>query len=374
MSTLRTSSSRASWLASRGSISQKLRLLIPTYAITFAAILLLSSCTSLAPANLNLTKTSFAALDGWGDNDHAKSLSALLKSCEKFAKLPHGYSLGYPAGKAGDWLPICKKAAAISAKHARSFFESNFTPHLVTYGRQQTGLFTGYYEPEINGSLVKKAPYIYPIYKKPNSKWFAGLPRKRIENGAYEGKDLEIAYVDDPVELFFLHVQGSGRIRLNNGSVMKIGYAGQNGHDYTSLGRYLADAGIFELEEVTAQKIKAYLREDLARAKRIMNQNASYIFFRKLKTANPIGGQGVELTPEYSLAVDKRFIPYGLPIWLETDLADGAKFHRLMIAQDTGGAIKGAIRGDIFLGAGKQAQHMAGLLKQEGRYFMLVPR
>jgi len=332
------------------------------------------------PAKLTLVEKKYSALRGWNQDNQGQSLIAFKKSCARLKFLGKNYNMGWPAGYAGNWFKVCDKANTTSPKNARKFFEQNFTPYLVGDNGNPQGVFTGYYEPELNGSRVSYGKYIHPVYKTPKNFKKPYLSRKKIIDGGLEGKNLEIAYVDDAVALFFLHIQGSGRIKLDDGSVIKVGYHNQNGYAYTSIGRLLVETGVFELEEVTAQKVKNYLYANEERAYALMNENESYIFFRKLKaTKNPIGAQSVELTPGYSLAVDKRFIQYSTPIWLETtipldeDKTHAQNFHRLMIAQDTGGAIKGIVRGDVFLGFGKKAGHTAGLMRQDGLYYMLLP-
>lgn len=347
-------------------------------------IVFLSSCS--APTSLKqdrksrliITKAGFSDFKGWDKGEHEGALTAFRKSCDKFDKLPDSYYLGYPSGRVKEWRSVCKKARVIKDSEAKIFFESNFVPYKVSGRGRSDGLFTGYYEPELEGSRKEKGDFKHAVYKRPPNLVKPFLGRRRIENGELKGKGLELAYVKDPVELFFLHIQGSGRIKLDDGKTMRVGYADQNGCSYTSIGRYLVDQGVFELDEVTAPKIKNWLYNNPDKAKSAMNNNQSFVFFRELSGEGPIGGQGVALTPEHSLAVDKNFIPYGTPVWLETTLpvseSKTEPYNRLMVAQDTGGAIKGPVRGDVFFGYGKRARELAGRMKQEGQYYLLTPR
>jgi membrane-bound lytic murein transglycosylase A len=200
--------------------------------------------------------------------------------------------------------------------------------------------------------------------------------RARIEGGALKGRDLEMVWVDDAVDAFFLHIQGSGRVVMEDGSVMRVGYAGQNGHPYVAVGRELIARGVLTKENVSMQSIREWLRANPGEAAGLMNKNPSFVFFRPLDGEGPQGAQGVALTPGRSLAVDRSFVPYGLPVWLDAqDPLDGAaRLRRLMVAQDTGGAIRGPVRGDVFWGHGDDAELRAGKMKSPGRYHLLIPR
>lgn len=325
-----------------------------------------------------LTKHSFSELKDWHNGEHLAPLNAFKKSCAKLVKLEPNHNIGWPAGNVDKWQKTCQKAET-TISEPKKFFEENFTPYKVSKNGKTNGLFTGYYEIELKGSTKAHGKYIHPIYAPPTDLVKPYYERKEIEEGALKGKNLELVYVDDPVRLFFLHIQGSGVVKLEDGSIMRVGYNGQNGHGYKSIGRYLVDAGVFELEEVTAQKIIKWLYDNPDQASDVMNTNKSYIFFRKLPGL-PVGGQGVELTAEHSLAVDNTMIPYSVPIWLQTTLPENDKdgepreYNRLLIAQDRGGAIKGAIRGDVFFGHGERAENLAGKMKQEGEYFLLLPK
>ena len=219
----------------------------------------------------------------------------------------------------------------------------------------------------------------YALYSVPRDfKQLAGryFSRRQIEAGALKNRAQPIAWIADPVDAFFLHIQGSGRIRLPNQKVLRVGFAGHNGHPYTAIGRVLIKQGAMEREKVSMQSIRAWLSANPRRAPDIMKENARYVFFRRLTGPGPIGAQGVALTPGRSLAVDPKFISYGTPIWLDTKdpLTANKPFQRLLIAQDTGGAIKGLVRGDIFFGYGKTAAQYAGHMNRKGEYYILLPR
>ena len=306
-------------------------------------------------------------------------------------------------GAVSDWLPLCAAAGKVGRgddQAARYFFETWFTPYLATDNGSPQGLFTGYYEAELHGAWTRRGRYQTPIYSPPaglisadlgrfNDQWkgqsITGRvvggrltpleTRAEIEGGALTGKGLELLWVDDPVDAFFLHVQGSGRVAMEDGQVVRLGFAGRNGHAYVSIGRELVNSGAIAKDRVSMGTIRAWLKAHPGQGAKLMARNPSYIFFRVAKGDGPIGAQGVALTPGRSLAVDKRFVPYGLPVWLDTTdpLKGNATLRRLVVAQDTGGAIKGVVRGDLFWGFGAAAGERAGSMKQSGRYFLLIP-
>jgi membrane-bound lytic murein transglycosylase A len=340
----------------------------------------MSSC---AP-KLILEKSSFAKMDGWY-GDHTASLIAFEKSCKKITSLPEDFDMGI-AGTPMDWLEPCYAASTYlnSTKagdlRAKQFFEKYFIPFKAHNNFSSEGLFTGYYEPLLKGSLKKSAKYKYPVYKRP-AELVNGTPflsRKEIEEGALDNRGLELVYVDNPVDLFFLHVQGSGRIYLDDGKQFKLGFDGKNNLPYSSIGKILIESSEIAKEDMSADTIKLWLHENPKSATEIMQSNESFIFFKELKDTGPVGAQGVELTPESSLAVDKRFIPYGIPVWLDTTLPDTGEgevaFKKLLIAQDTGSAIRGPVRGDIFFGHGKRAEELAHNMQQTGEYYLLIPK
>lgn len=347
--------------------------------ILIGFILLLPACIAQRKQELLLLKHDITDITNWKKWDFSESFSAFKRSCAKLLELPDGMAMGKTKTIAKDWKPACKEAMEKkNDRNARVFFEKYFVPYQASTSGDINGLFTGYYEIDLKGSRKYHDKYLYPIYKTPE-KTQTSLGRRRIENGELQNKNLELFYVDDPVRLFFLQIQGSGRVMMEDGSTVRVGYAGKNQCPYRALGKYLIDSGDIPKEVMSAAKIREWLYRNPYRARAIMMYNPSYVFFRELKGEGPIGGQGVALTPEISLAVDDEYIPYGAPIWLETELpvekGNGLQpFHRLMIAQDTGGAIRGPVRGDIFFGYGKRAEFLADHMKQQGMYYILLPK
>jgi membrane-bound lytic murein transglycosylase A len=281
---------------------------------------------------------------------------------------------------AAEWKRICDAAAAVpqrNANAARDFFEANFRP--IAFANDAR--FTGYFEPELRGSRVPSRRYTVPVYRHPPD--LVGdkpyLTRAEIEAGALRGRGLEIAYVGDPIGLYEMQVQGSGRIVLAEGGVMRLGFDGSNNRPYTALARLLAEDGTMKREEATWPRIREWLQANPGRGRDLMARNERFIFFKDMKGQGPLGAQGVSLISGRSLAVDPAYTPWGLPVWIETERPLEGKsttepYRRLMIAQDAGSAIKGPARGDIFFGAGTQAADSAGRLNHGGRFWMLVPR
>ncbi len=311
-----------------------------------------------APARL----LDFSALAGWETGGQAEALRTFLVTCDKL--------------DAPDWRPVCALAAQVPPDDtsARAFFELLFRPVLIG---DPPALFTGYYEPELEGSPVRTPRFAWPIYARPPElrEDAPYLSRAAIEGGALRGRGLEIAWLDDPVEVFFLHVQGSGRIRMPDGSVLRVGYAGKNGHPYRSLGQELIRRGLMAAGEASAPVIAAWVRRNPGLGATLMNLNPSYVFFRRLPglatDKGPIGAMGRSITALRSLAVDPVHTPLGAPVWIEKE--GRHPLHRLMVAQDTGGAIKGAQRADIFYGTGAAAGAAAGEVKDGGRMVVLLP-
>ncbi len=284
---------------------------------------------------------------------------------------------------------------------ARWFFERWFVPHKIITDSQAPGLFTGYYEAELNGAWRKTKKFNVPIYARPKNliavdlgqfspelkgKRIAGqirgnrlIPyhtRKKIDGGVLQGKGLELLWVDSAIDAFFLHVQGSGRVRMRDGTIVRVGFAAKNGRPYVAIGRVLIKRGDIPKEKMSMQSIRTWLTTHSREAASIMAENPSYIFFRRLKNTNPIGAMGVGLTAGRSLAVDRAYIPLGAPLWLDTHdpLQARRPLRRLVIAQDTGSAIKGPVRGDVFWGFGRQAAQRAGHMKARGTYYLLLPK
>lgn len=337
--------------------------------VTVIFLFFISACSSgfwKIPDKLVLSQVSFSDLPDWHKLDMKGAIDSFIKTCPLLGK---NKNIGNIYVSSDSWEKVCKKASV--TENARLFFEENFKPYLAANHNNTEGLFTGYYHIELKGSRKKHKAYRYPIYKMPKSDY--NYSRYEIESGALLGKGLEIAYVDDSVQLFFLHIQGSGIIHLDDGKPIYIGFAGKNDRPYIAIGKFMAEQGLIDKKNVTAQTIKAWLYKNPDKAQEIMNQNPSYIFFKELKKNAAVGASGAELVPEVSLAIDKDFLPYGIPLWLATDI-NGKSYNRLMITQDTGSAIKGPIRGDIFFGRGKNAEKLAGEMKQKGRYYILLPK
>ncbi|MDF2367340.1 murein transglycosylase A [Sneathiella sp.] len=361
-----------------------------------------------AEDSLLLEKTDFASLPGWEEEDFTGFFPAFLKSCVKIINLPETREMGGIglAGTAGDWQPLCAAAMALPPddKIRRRFFEENFAPFQILNNEEKSGLFTGYYEASLTGSREKKPPYLTPLYLRPPELVMVDLGRFReelkgqriagkvvggdllpypdrtgIEMGALADRELELVWVDSDIDAFFLHIQGSGLVEMEDGSELRVGYAAQNGHPYFAIGRDLIEKGYVPREEMSMQAIRTWLEENPDKATELMQKNASFVFFRELTTGGPIGAQGVELTPERSLAVDRKWLPLGVPLWLATDVAPASspaeveKFARLMMAQDTGGAIVGPVRGDVFWGHGDYAYDMSGGMKSKGELWILLP-
>ena len=281
---------------------------------------------------------SFDQLDGWEQDDHTSALGVFRNTC--------------PDMEADDWLALC--AFADGGPTAKSFFELFFRPVLIEDGNAP--LFTGYFEPELNGSRTRTGPFQHPVYKMPPEArrirpW---LTRRQILQGsAMQGRGLEIAWVDDPVALFFLQIQGSGRIRLQDGSLIRIGFAGANGHSYRSVGSELVRRGVYRPHQVSAQVISNWVRRNPVAGRELLFTNPSYVFFREItdlpEVLGPIGAMSRSITTMRSIAIDPRYVPLGAPVWVEKDGEE--PLRRLMIAQDTGPAIKGAQRADILRGS-----------------------
>lgn len=302
----------------------------------------------------------FEDLNGWAEDDHAAALDVFLKTCADL--------------KDPDWSALC--ALAQQRPDPRAFFELFFRPVVISDGKP--ALFTGYFEPELNGALRPDARYRYPVYREPpearrSNPWLSR--REILETGILRGRGLEIAWVDDPVELFFLQIQGSGRIRLPDNSVIRVGYGGANGHEYRSIGVELVRRGIYNAHQVSAQVIKNWVRRNPAEGQELLLHNPSYVFFRRLDKVpaahGPLGAMNRSVTTGRSVAVDPAFVPLGAPVWIEK--AGDAPMRRLMVAQDTGSAIKGPQRADIFFGTGDAAGRAAGKLRDPGRMVVLMP-
>ncbi len=349
------------------------------------------------PKAKTLDAANWADLPGWTEDDPRAAWDAFLHSCRRL--------------KAQNaWRGACALAEQLpAAGSVRAFFETHFTPYRVANADGSVrGLATGYYEPLLRGSRLRQGPYRFPLYAAPEDLLIVDLSeinpelkhmrlrgrlegrrvvpyhaRAEIERGlpALAGK--ELLWVDDAVDLFFLQIQGSGRVRLPSGELVRVAYADQNGQPYKSIGRYLVEQGELKLEQASMQGIKAWGAANPARLEALLNQNPSYVFFREMPgtsgqgadAGGPVGALGVPLTPERSIAVDPRHIPLGAPVFLATTWPNSAQpLARLMLAQDTGGAIRGAVRADFFWGFGEAPGAQAGRMRQEARMWVLLPR
>ena len=315
-----------------------------------------------APEETRAQVFTFEELDGWAEDDPREALTAFLETCDLL--------------KDPTWRPLCGLArdAGDSAESARAYFEMFYRPVLVG---TPPALFTGYYEPVLDGSLTRTSRYRYPIYARPPElrDGMVYHSRSQIEAGAISDRGLEIAWLDDPVEVFFLHIQGSGRIRLPDGRMLRVGYGGKNGHAYRSVGKEMVRRGTHTADQVSAQAIRSWVRSNPGPGHAMLDTNPSYVFFRRLPDLaahkGPIGAMGRSITGMRSIAIDPRFNPLGAPVWIEKDGRN--PLRQVMIAQDTGGAIKGAQRADIFFGTGADAGDAAGTVKDGGRMLLLLP-
>lgn len=333
---------------------------------------------------------SFSALEGWKDDDQKAAFGAFLKSCGAILNGTRAMRAARPFY--GALFKVCERAVAagdLDRDRARAFFEGNFKPMRVMPVGQTQGFFTGYYETEVEGSRFPSDKYTVPIYaapaetvKKRRSKVFADLDRTEIEGGALAGKDLEICFVKSPIDAFFAQIQGSARVKLDSGKLLRLNYVASNGMPYTPVGKFLIDRGIVSKEDMSMDKIREFMEANPEEGKDLRRKNRSFVFFQETPLAahdECIGAQGVPLTPGRSLAVDKKIHIYGTPIWIDAELPiesekPETKFRHLLVAQDTGSAIVGPARADIYFGHGEEVSHIAGRIKQNGQFVMLVPQ
>lgn len=345
------------------------------------------------PAKAKLEPTGFEALTGWKDDDVTAAFGAFVEGCTALRTQTR-------------WTDVCSRAAGLSNTDAdaiRAFFETGFVPHRVVGAEPDApGLLTGYYEPLLHGSRTPDARFRHPIFAAPDDLITVDLAgvapdtrnirlrgrlqgrklvpywsRAEIEEGKARLAGRELVWVDDAVELFFLQVQGSGRVRLPDGSTVRVGYADQNGHPYRSIGRVLVDRGDLPLEKASMQGIKAWGQANPSRLAALLAENPSYVFFRELPAGDggPLGALGVPLTPGRSIAVDPTVVPLGAPVFVSTTWPNSPRaMDRLVMAQDTGGAIRGAVRADFFWGFGAEAGEQAGRMRQPLKMWVLLPR
>ncbi len=348
-----------------------------------------------------LVQVSLTALPNWDADDPAPALTAFQTVCRRFkSKAPSAaVSPAWPElGTAGAWAAVCADAAAVPATSARDFIARRFVAYRLV---AEPGLFTGYFEPEVPGSRVRGGPYQTPLYAKPDDIVTADLgafsdkyqgdtilgrivkgrfvpyhDRAAVVAGALQGSGLEIVWLADPVDGFFIEIQGSGRIALAEGGTMRVGYAGKNGRAYRAIGRDLIARGAVRREDMSMQAIRRWLADNPREAPALMNLNQSVVFFTERTGPGPVGAAGTPLTPMRSLAVDPAFVPLGGLVWLDVPHpnAGAPPIRRLVVAEDVGGAIKGAQRGDLFWGTGAQAGDNAGRMASQGQFYLLAPK
>jgi membrane-bound lytic murein transglycosylase A len=340
----------------------------------------------------NLSAADWRTLPGWQDDNLLAAWPAWLQSCSTLKNRP-------------EWREACATAINLNPADAtavRMYFQDNFSLYQsLQADGAVNGLVTGYYEPLLHGSRTPSTKYSVPLYGVPpdlltidlasvypelknmrlrgrlqGTKVVPYLSRNEIDTGNDPLKGNELVWVDNPVEAFFLQIQGSGRVRLPDGSLMRVGYADQNGYPYRSIGRVLADRGELPLAQTSMQNIKAWGQKNPAKLPELLSQNPSFVFFRELPASDngPLGALGVPLTGERSIAVDARAIPLGAPVWLATTVPfSNQPLNRLVMAQDTGGAIRGNVRADYFWGFGDTAGKKAGSMKQQGQMWVMLP-
>jgi membrane-bound lytic murein transglycosylase A len=330
---------------------------------------------------LTFTPARYVEFIGWQEDAVAATIPAFLKSCSALAS--RAETAPFDArpksgdfGTAAEWRPLCAAAEQLPAgddQAAREFFETNFVPWLAGNNGAAEGLFTGYFEISLNGSRKPGGAYRTPLYRRPADP--TRFTRAEIEDGALNGQGLELLWVDDPITAFFLEIQGSGRVQLPDGKIVRVGYDGSNSKPYIAVGKLLLDRSELPREQLTMANIRRWMQEHPKEGAALRRENPSYVFFREITGDGPVGAQRVVLTAGRSLAVDRAFLPLGLPIWLEAqERFSAAKYRRLVIAQDTGGAIKGPVRGDLFWGHGPAAASGAGAMNARGHYYLLLPR
>jgi membrane-bound lytic murein transglycosylase A len=368
---------------------------------------------------LTLTAVPFSAMAGWGEDHVSGAIPPLRRECAKLTSMPADAALGGDGvsarlgGTAGQWRSLCAAVATVRVGDdaaARAVLEQELQPYAISDNGQSQGLFTGYYEPQVDGATDRGGRYQTPLLRRPRDLVQADLgafvtdlkgrsisgrldgtgrlvgnrlvpyyDRAQIERGALAAQHLALMFLADPIDAFFLEIQGSGRVRLPDGRIVRVTYDGQNGRPYVPIGRLLIERGELTREAVSLQTIRAWLVAHPDQAPALMDANPSYVFFTLLPDTppdqGPPGALGVALTPGRSLAVDRRFLPLSAPVFVATsNPLDGAPWRHLLLAQDIGGAIKGPVRGDIFFGWGAEAEAMAGRMKQQGAAYVLLPR
>ena len=390
--------------------------------LTVALVYLLGStvdamaATTSPPARLKIPNSqleplTWADLGDWAGDDHAAAFKTFQESCK--AILPGDASIRESRPVFVALRETCRRAMAIkspSGTDARGFFEKNFRPLRITTVGESAGFLTGYYEPIVDGSRTWTPEFQVPLYRRPSNliasgrRQFAGsyfpnkggligrkfgrrkivpyYDRAQIEEGILTGRQLEICWLKDPIDLLFIQIQGSARLRLPDGTVLRVNYDAHNGHPYSAVGRFLIENGAIPREEMSMDRIRQWMQANLEGGREIRGKNRSYVFFRETGLSadeEPKGAQGVSLTPGRTIAVDRALHVYGTPFYIEAELPiesaePSTKFRRLMVGQDTGSAIVGPARADLYFGAGDAAGKIAGRVRHPGRFAMLVPR
>ncbi|MGB0571088.1 MAG: murein transglycosylase A [Alphaproteobacteria bacterium] len=383
---------------------------LPTAKITryvlLAGMIALAACEmEKAPAPeaaTTYTPVTFDELPGWDSDTLAEALPAWRRSCARVARQPDDKEIGPSAGTVADWRPVCTGIAGLPADDSgalRGFIEANLVPLRVRGKADDPGLFTGYFEPIIEASRKRTPIFHEPIYALPRDHVLVRLgafdpelkdrsivgraengrlvpyhQRGEIEAGAIRDSADILFWARDTLDLFILQVQGSGVAALPDGSRTRIGFAGHNGHNYGSVGRWLIENGELTAGRAGWEDIRAWLEANPKIMRDTLAVNRRFIFFREIDSDGPTGAAGVTLTAERSMAVDPKHIPLNVPVWLDAEHPDGnRRLQRLMVAQDTGNAIRGAVRGDFYWGTGRAALDKAGRMKSRGAYYILVP-
>jgi membrane-bound lytic murein transglycosylase A len=385
-------------------VNRRLILFVFLLAGVAAAALIFWLCFP-APGPLRLTRTGFSRLPGWNETDAGPAFTAFVKSCAEIAGRPDNTPMGGVgyAGVAKDWREACRAARTGSPSDKKVFFEQWFTPVIVSAGRVRDGLFTGYYEPEIAVSRTRHGAYQTPVYGVPSDlvqadlgDFRTSLRGEHIAGKVANGRLVPFAsraeidangittaavlfYAADPVALFFLHIQGSGRALFDDGRAARIAYAAQNGQVYTAIGKVLVARGALSRDRLSMAAIRDWLKSHPREGRAVMEADASYVFFKEEPLDDPAlgakGAEGVPLTAGASLAVDAKYHALGVPFFVATDGGGGEPpLQNLFVSQDRGGAIRGAVRADVYFGAGAKAEARAGAMKQSGRFFVLLPK
>jgi membrane-bound lytic murein transglycosylase A len=355
-----------------------------------------------------LEPITFADLDGWAEDDHSAAYATFANGCRAMVRRRD------PPAETPTMVAalkdVCRKAAhdrTLPPDQARAFFEDNFVVVRIAKLGETSGLLTGYYEPIVVGSRERSAEFPVAVYRRPTDLVMVGAKpgqgfanrgvvvrkfgrrkavpyydRGQIENGALAGRHLEICYLKDPVDAFFMQIQGSARVPLADGSMLRLNYSAHNGHGYTAIGRLLIERGVIPREEMSMDRLRQWIAANPDQGRDLMRANKAFVFFRLAtlaKDEEAVGGQGIPLTAGRSIAIDRTLHVYGIPFWIEAELPingvrERNKFQRLMIGQDTGSAILGPARADIYFGAGDEAGRVAGRIRQQGKFVMLMPR